>query len=63
MMFSSFIPTLIKGYLKSKYRALKIKWIFSSKEGGMLLKKCFMVESLLFLEARAGAGEKKSGAR
>ena len=36
MIFSSFIPTLIKGFLLKK-QIIKIKkLIFSSKEGGML---------------------------
>ena len=54
MIFSSLIPTLIKGYryLKSKY--LKINNFFSSKEGGLLKKNIFMAESLLFIGAGAG---------
>ena len=59
MLFSWFIPTLIKGYLKSKY--LKINYFFQM-EGGLLIKK-ITVESLLFIEAGAGAGEKKTQIR
>ena len=50
-----------------KKQILKSKWIFSSKEGGTLLKKIFflMVESLVFsgAGARAGAGEKITRSR
>ena len=60
MLFSWFIPTLIKGYLKSKY--LKINYFFEM-EGVMLLIKKITVESLLFIEAGAGAGEKKTQIR
>ena len=56
MIFSSFIPTLIKDYLKIKYLN---KWFFSSKEVGC--KNFFLVKSLLFIGAGAGAGQKRTG--
>ena len=45
--------------LIKKKQILKNKLIFSSKEGGMSLKKNAIVESLFFIEAGTGAGEKK----
>ena len=57
MIFSLLVPTLIKGYLKNKY--VQINEIFIVRKKECCKKKCFIVESLLFIGAGAGAGEKK----
>ena len=59
-VFSSFVPTFIKGYLKNKY--LKIIEFFLVKKVECCFTKILMAESLLFKGAESGAGEKKSGA-
>ena len=49
MVFTLLLHTLIKGYLKNKYRVPINKYNFSSKEGGMLLKKCSWLKAVLWI--------------